>query len=349
MKVAAEKQDYRSEFFENSDMLISIYDKNLNLVDANPAFLKGLHLELDKITGTNISEISPDCKSSGRYKIYEEVIRTGKGITIDQLRLHPALGGLYLRLNAFRIGEGLGIASRDITDLMETIGDLETFVSKASHDVRSPISTILGLINVARNELGPDDAAVKYLDLIRQQAHHLDEIVMRLIETSSIRQGEQKLQAVNFEEKIRRVLDSMSDIPAFSKVEFQTHVTVPVDFYSDSLLLTTILHHLFLNSIKYRDERKNICKVQVHVNAEKNGVMIKVSDNGIGIPEHLQKDVFKMFFRATNVATGSGLGLYTVRHCVKKLQGHINMESRAGQGTTFRIYIPNAGAAEGTS
>jgi PAS domain S-box-containing protein len=134
-----EKKDFRGEFFENSEMLISIYDKNLNLIDANSAFLKALRFEKNDIIGKNISEISPDCKSSGRYKIYEEIIKTGKPFVTDQVRLHPSLGSIYIRLTAFKVGDGLGISSKEITDLIETIEDLETFIC---HMIFAPLFLI---------------------------------------------------------------------------------------------------------------------------------------------------------------------------------------------------------------
>lgn len=337
-----ENTDFRVEFFENSEMLISIYDKNLNLIDANTAFLKGLRFEKKDILGKNISEISPDCKPSGRYKIYEEIIRTGKPFVTDQVRLHPSLGSIYIRLTAFKVGDGLGISSKEITDLIETIEDLETFIYKTSHDIRSPISTALGLINVARHDLKDNAVAVQYLDMIRQQAEHLDQIVLRLAETTKIRQGKKTLHLIEFDEEIDRIIYSFSTMPGFDRINFWKNINVNNKFYSDKSLICTIFQNLIHNAIKYRDESRKNSYINITIVNEGAGVEINIEDNGIGIPEPAQKDVFKMFFRGTSIASGSGLGLYTVKHCIKKLAGHISLESKPAAGTTFTIYIPNS-------
>lgn len=216
-----ENKDFRQEFFENSEMLISIYDKNLNLIDVNTAFLKGLKFEKKDILGKNISEISPDCKSSGRYKIYEDIIKNGNTFVTDQIRLHPSLGNIYIRLSAFKVGDGLGISSKEITDLVETIEDLETFIYKASHDIRSPISTTLGLINIAQHDLKDNVDALQYLNTIKQQTERLDVIVKRLVETTEIRHGEKTLHLIEFEESLPKIISSFSNTTGFDCIHLR--------------------------------------------------------------------------------------------------------------------------------
>lgn len=335
--------NFRAEFFENSEMLLSIYDKHLTLIDVNKAFLDTLRFERKDIIGKNINDFSPDCKSSGRYAIYEEVIRTGKTFVTDQLKLHPSLGNIYLRLTAFKVGDGMGISSKNITDLRETIDDLETFIYKTSHDVRAPISTTLGLINMANRELkekAPE--ALMYFHMIQQQTEHLDTILTRLLETTKIRQGEKNLHLINFDEEINEVLNSFVTMEGFGKIHFEKNISVETKFYSDKILLGSLFQNLIHNAIKYRNESARNAFVKLNISADEEGATIIVEDNGIGIPEQFQKDVFKMFFRATEKASGSGLGLYTVKHCIKKLNGYINLSSEENIGTTFTLYIPNS-------
>jgi hypothetical protein len=331
-----------AEFFQNSEMLLSIYDKNLDLIDVNNAFLTALRFEKKDIEGKNINIISPDCKSSGRYAIYEEVIRTGKTFVTDQVRLHPSLGSISLRLTAFKVGDGLGISSKNISDLKETIDDLETFIYKTSHDVRAPIATTLGLINVASEELKHNEAAISYFNLIKQQTSLLDNILYKLLETTKIRQGEKTIQLIDFENEIEDVINFFAHMDEFKPIKFETSLLIEQKFYTDKTLLVTLLQNLIHNAIKYQKEGNKHSKIKITVVDTKGGITINVEDNGIGIADEYQKDVFKMFFRATTKANGSGLGLYTVKHCVKKLGGHIDLISKEKIGTIFTIYIPNA-------
>ena len=101
-----------------------------------------------------------------------------------------------------------------------------------------------------------------------------------------------------------------------------------------------MFQNLIDNAIKYRKKHLDTPWVKVSVTDDQQGVKICVADNGIGIKAQHHKNVFNMFFRATNRVSGTGLGLYNVKHCVKQLRGEITLES-SREGTTFTIYLPN--------
>ncbi|MDX2191331.1 MAG: PAS domain-containing protein [Bacteroidota bacterium] len=109
----------RSLFFQESDLYLSIYDKDLNCLDFNDAFLSVFQCERKDLLGKNLCEISPDLKINGRYDLYKEVIRTGNVIEIDHMQPHPTIGNYHFRIRAFKVGDGLGLLVKDITDLVE--------------------------------------------------------------------------------------------------------------------------------------------------------------------------------------------------------------------------------------
>lgn len=340
--MATENQDkLRSIFFDEADILLTLWDKDLNCIDINEACLKALHFSRNEIIGKNITEISPDNKSSGRYDQYKEVIRTGKTLVIDELKSHPSLGNFYFRVKAFKVGDGLGIITKNITDLKESIEELETFIYKTTHDMRSPIATILGLTSLAETKVKDLEEAKQFCNLVKNQTERLDTILLTLFETMKIRKGEKTIQLINFNELIDRIENSIEFETELKKIKFEKYIKVSRKFYSDKILLISILQNLIDNSIKYRKENTSDSFIKLSVSDEKDGVGITVSDNGIGIPEHLQKNVFKMFYRATNQASGSGLGLYTVNHTIKKLSGTIKLDSKENTGTTFTIFLPS--------
>lgn len=335
------QEKLRSAFFDEADIIFSLFDKDLNFVDVNEAFLKPLHFKRDDIIGKNITEISPDIKSSGRFNIYKEVIRTGKTIVIDEVKPHPSLGNFYARVKAFKVGDGLGIVTKNITDLKEAIEELETFIYKSTHDMRSPIASILGLTNIADEQVKDLDEAKHFCKIVKQQTERLDNILLVLFETMKIRKGEKTIHLINFNELIDGVKNSLAFINGFNEITIEKNITSTQKFYSDKILLISIFQNLVDNAIKYRKQNNNNSFIKISVSDENDGVTIKVADNGIGIADNLQKDVYKMFFRATNQASGSGLGLYTINHTIKKLGGTIKLDSKYKVGTTFTIHLPN--------
>lgn len=336
--------DYRAEFFENSEMLISLYDKELNLIDANATFLKVLNLKKEDWIGRNINELSPDCKSSGRYYKYEEVIRTGIPFVIDQVRLHPNLGSIYIRLSAFKVGDGLGISSKEITDLVDTIQDLETLIYKTSHDVRSPIATMLGLINVAMLDHRHDPAISKYFEMIRQQAERLDHIVKKLIETENIRQMTASPDSIDLEAEVDELLDSFAAQKDFDRISIEKDIHLKRGFRSDKRLVRIILHHLILNALTYHDFTRQPAFVRITILETESGVRVRIEDNGLGIADSLKDDLFKMFVKGGHTGDGTGLGLYAVKQSVRKLKGQISIDTTPGGGTTFTVDLPSDAA-----
>jgi len=332
---------FKSKFFEEADIPFWLWDKDLNLIDVNETSLKTFRFKREDIIGKNLSEISPDSQSSGRYDLYLEVMRTGKTLTIDEVESAPGLGNFYFRLKAFKVGDGLGSVATNITYLKENIEELETFIYKSAHDMRAPVASILGLLNLTETEVKDLEEAKRFLNIIKQQTKNLDSILQKLIETTRIRKNEKVIQLIDFDTIIEEVLASLAYINGFKEIKFGKKVMVKNDFYSDKFLVVSIFQNIIDNAIKYKNLNSGTSFINITITDEAGGVKIDIADNGIGIPADLQKDIFKMFFRATDQARGSGLGLYTVNHTVKKLGGYINLNSEQGTGTTFTIYLSN--------
>lgn len=336
------KQDnLRSAFFDQADILFSLFDKDLFLIDVNEAFLKTFHFKRKDLIGKHITEISPDVESSGRLDLYKEVILTGKTIVIDDVKAHPSLGNVYARIKLFKVDDGVGAVTKNITDLKEAIEELETFIYKSSHDMRGPIASILGIISLAESGIKDLEEAQQFCRLVEQQTKRLDTILQILVETTRIRKGEKTIHLINFKNIIDEVIKSLELTNGFKEIKFEQDISIGQKFYSDKLIVISLFQNLIENASKYKKENIGDSFIKVSIEDEKGGINITVADNGIGIPENFQKDVFKMFFRATDKASGSGLGLYTVKHLVKKLGGSISLKSTEKIGTIFTVYLPN--------
>ncbi|MES2288027.1 MAG: PAS domain-containing sensor histidine kinase [Bacteroidota bacterium] len=340
-QITTDDQDkLRSKFFERSEMFLSIFDKDLYYVDVNEAFYKKLRLNRNEIVGKHITEIFPDVKSSGRLEIYKEVIRTGKTFTLENVKLHPSLGNIHIHIKAFKVDGGLGISGKDITDLVVPTYELEDFIYRISHDMRNPITSILGWLNLVDTKAKDMDEAKYFCKTIKHEADRLDNIVRILVEATNIRTYEMAIHLINFNEIINEVIRSFEFASGFKEIKFETDISIDQNFYSDKLLITRLLKNLIDNSIKYRKENANDAFIKISIVDENNEVKITVADNGIGISDNLQKDIFKLFYRASEKSTGIGLGLYTVNKITKKLEGQIKFSSKEKEGTSFTIYLP---------
>ena len=329
----------QATFFDKAEEVFVILDKDLRLVGVNKSFLKISHFKEKQVIGKLITDVIPGIENTERYKIYQRVLQTGVPHTIDNVIPHPNLGNYCTRIQVFKVADGLGVAAMDITDLKEAIDELNTFSYKASHDMRSPLATIMGLITVAEQESKDLETLLSYLSMIKQQAERMDHVLRELVALARIRKEKRTYYPIEFHELIDEVQNSVVSPKKAKNIRFEKHIDLWNPFYSDKSLLISILQNLIDNAVKYQKKQAGGW-VSISVTDEGAGLKLVVADNGMGIKAQHHKNVFNMFFRATNRVSGTGLGLYNVKHCVKQLGGEIAMES-SGEGTTFTIYLPH--------
>ncbi|MEO0470623.1 MAG: PAS domain S-box protein [Bacteroidota bacterium] len=271
---------------------------------------------------------------------YELLIRQANGV-------HKWLliaGAPYIDTNGDSIGTIAiitDITNRKQTELklQEKNDELDAFVYKASHDLKGPLASIIGLTNIARDEV-KDNAAHRYFDLIAKSTKRLDTILLELIDVTRINKAKLQLEHINVDELVDDIVNSLKHQSKSQQIRFQKHVALTNGFTTDKKLLNSILQNLIVNSINYQNPKAEPPIVDVWVEADPNQVHFKVSDNGLGIPEKMQKRVFEMFYRGNTKSKGSGLGLYIVKSAIEKLQGSCDIYSIEGQGTTFSFTLP---------
>lgn len=228
--------------------------------------------------------------------------------------------------------------------LRKVNAELDRFVYSASHDLRSPLSSILGLISVARADKENHDM---YMDMMEKSVKKLDSFIRDIIEFSRNARLEVSVEPIDFEKMFADILDDLHFMDNYSKIKKTIDVQVPVPFNSDAKRLRVVLSNIIANAIKHHWVSRVEATLDIRVSQKTNGgVVIEVSDNGPGIAaEHLE-NIFKMFFRATDRTSGSGLGLYIVKETVQRLNGDVTVSSEVNQGTTFRIELPSLRVAK---
>ena len=228
-------------------------------------------------------------------------------------------------------------------ELKKTNAELDRFVYSASHDLRAPLTSLLGLVNVAMLE-NSSSKLNGYLELMRASVNKLDNLISDIIHFSRNARLNVNPEPVHFEKLAQETFDNLKYLPTAGSIETKVVIEPYKNFYSDPKRLQILFNNLVSNAFRYHDLSKETPFIKVQVTFDQNHAVIQVSDNGKGVhPEHVG-NIFEMFYRATDDSKGSGLGLYIVKETVEKLQGIIQVHSVPREGTTFTLRIPNLGA-----
>ncbi len=216
--------------------------------------------------------------------------------------------------------------------------ELDRFVYSASHDLRAPLSSLLGLIEVAKLDHSGID---HYLDMMRAKIHDLEDFIKEIISYSRNARMEVKKQPVNLKQTVDEVTEALTFSVGNPDIRIENLVSEDMIVHTDSVRLKIVLSNLIDNSLKYRDEQKEKPFIRIEAAQRDDVKVIVVKDNGVGIDQVYLEKIFQMFFRASESSKGSGLGLYIVKETLGKINGSIQVESSLGAGTTFMVRIPS--------
>jgi signal transduction histidine kinase len=215
--------------------------------------------------------------------------------------------------------------------------ELDTFVYKVSHDLKGPISSLLGLNEVVKIEINDQDS-IRYFDMYHSQIQRLHGILLDFISLTQIKKKELSVTKIHFNDLVDECINAHQYYDNFKNIKFDLNID-GLPFNSDKSTVNTILQNLIENAIKYT--RNDVDpKVAISIIEEENSLVIKVADNGVGIKEEYQSRIFEMFFRANDKVHGSGLGLYILKNAVEKLKGVISFKSELNIGSEFVVSIP---------
>ncbi len=359
-QVIEDKERFRN-LYERNPSGVAIVDFNWNVISVNDSWVKLLGYTLEELKEKTIEGISyPDDMPlhnefktkaiSGEidsYKLRKRYIKKDGNILYGELTTG------VVKNNKGKPSYLIGILS-DITDmvyaqeelnsknvhLQKIIEELNTLVYRTSHDLRSPITSVMGLINLFELN-GEDDPNNIYVNMMKNQLTKLDNVIKDIIEYHKISHNEPERLIVDFETIINDKFDQLKFLPNFSHINTDITIKKEVEYIGDPYLISILFNNFISNAIKYADfsKPKNYINIRIDISNEK--AVIKIKDNGIGIQQEYVDRIFKMFFRATELSQGTGLGLYMVREIINKMNGQINVDSKYGAGTLFEITLPN--------
>lgn len=217
--------------------------------------------------------------------------------------------------------------------------ELDYFFYAISHDLRSPLASVLGLIELMKMEDDPKQINT-YLNLQEASIHKMNDFIFDIIHIAKNARQNIESKPIHFQQLIGDIFLQHEFNEDSQKIEkiIQIHDENP--FHSDPTRLKIVLNNLLSNAIHYSNTTKDNPQIKIEIQTSPKNAKIIVWDNGLGIPEEYQKKVFDMFFRGTDAKAGTGLGLYMVHEIVTKLGGQISLKSEVGSYTEFSIILP---------
>lgn len=222
-------------------------------------------------------------------------------------------------------------------ELKKTNAELDRFVYSVSHELRSPLLSIHGIIDILKQKESLSDSGNQLLQMIISSIDRLDDSIVEILDYSRNARFDIEHTELDLESILQQITSDLQHLaPVSFNINFETSSLVK----SDKFRLITILKNTISNAVKYRKPNQSDCFVNISVKQLNNVIEIMVADNGIGISERNLPKIFDMFYRATSSVAGTGLGLYICKEMITKLGGSITLESQLGIGTTVKIYIP---------
>ena len=174
--------------------------------------------------------------------------------------------------------------------------ELDKMVYNTSHDLKAPLKSVLGLLDLAKRD-DTDNKLVNYFDLMEKSINNLETKISSTLKLSKNSKAEVKITDIDFEEIVNAAFEEIQFHEAIDKIDIQQRIDALEQFYSDESRLQIIINNLVSNAIKYHDTAKSHPRASIEITSKNNNVIIKVKDNGIGIPENMQK----MFLKCLNV------------------------------------------------
>lgn len=311
--------------------------------------------------GKHISILLPFERRGEERKILEAV-RGGYSVDhyeTQRLKKNGEIIDVSLTISPIKdsLGNIVGASKimRDITDrkkfendlihynaeLKKANSELDRFVYSASHDLRAPLKSMLGLISVTKDDIDKDAILRERLTMLENSVLKLDDFIEDILNYSRNARVGLDEDEIDFEKIVNGIQKSHKFMDDLKDLEVRVEIQSNGKFISDSGRISIIFNNILSNAIKYQDATQKKSFLNILITYNNGSAVIVVEDNGIGISDKDKDKVFDMFYRATTISTGSGLGLYIVKETLEKLGGKIDMESELGKGTKLIIEIPN--------
>jgi len=348
IKKLSEDNDDLENYFRNTIIPQLFIDANLILRKFTPPAMKQFNLSLNDI-GKPISEIIDNFRFPTIIENISQVIESSEILekeiqTTDfrwfQMDIIPYLVQKSNKANGVIMTfVEITMRIKDLKDQEKLISDHELLLDTISHDIKSPLTSLILTINLLKKNATETSSQYKTLfNILENSVKKMQAVINELTDAGKqkhkYKAQEELLSFENILEDVRLTLASnIKECGAKIKSE----VNVSEILYSRRKL-RSIIYNLVNNAIKFKSPDRSP-EIFITTNKVKNFIVISVKDNGIGIEKSNQEGIFKKYGRVEKEIEGSGIGLYLVKEIVTNSKGKIILKSKLGKGSEFKVYL----------
>ncbi len=348
-------QQERAELLDNLSTLETVLQENETKFYENLSSYR-LILSSMKSTFSDVQNLEDQLGRSESQRKEDQRIFQQKMLIILSIAIVFALlimFLIYLRMRLTKQTAALQVANDKIKAVNENLEflvyertrllknahrEMDIFLYRASHDLRSPICSILGLSNIARHSHGEE--LMELISRVSQTATRMDRMLNKLRIISEVNQPT-NFSSINLLQLMQGVMKEFTFKIQDHNIQVTIECAADIEFSSYPDLIETIFRNLLDNALFFSSVEKNrTALVQMKAHIENNQMSIQIYDNGIGIESHLVSKLWDMFFVGTTHSKGNGLGLYVVAKAVQTLNGHLNVQTEFEGFTIFTVTLP---------
>jgi signal transduction histidine kinase len=225
-------------------------------------------------------------------------------------------------------------------ELKKINSELDTFVYRVTHDLRTPVLSIIGLIDLIKLDTEKTISEnITLINLVSESTQRLDKTIQEILYYSRNARLNLEIKTINIRDTVTNIYNDMR-FSTNTMIELEANFNSVSNIVTDIYRFETIIKNIINNAVKYSNPDIKNPYIKFNIEENENNYIITISDNGQGIKkEHVDK-IFNMFFRGTSNSVGTGLGLFIVKEAVEKLMGEIKVTSILNEGTTFIIQLP---------
>lgn len=296
------------------------------------------------VVGKHINAVFPEWQQNKLIDCIELALTSA--ITVPLKFVTTTSKREHFKGKAYPSDDGVSVVLSNVTEeteyknkLLRINHELETLLYRISHDLKGPVASVMGLIQIAERDAS--FTREDFVRMMRRNMRTLNHTMTELLDISRIKFGEQKKKSFRILPVLKELKANLSFLSGYPQVDLIFLLSEGLTLTSSPMLFKSIWQNLIENAIKYQ-KKEGRTQVIIEAVEHKEGVLFQITDTGQGIPHELKNKIFQMFFRGNEQSSGSGLGLYIVKSALDKIGGSIKLDKSYRNGARFAVYMPNS-------